>query len=254
MNNPQGEREHQQQKRKRRKKPRYLLKLGIIIAVIAVIGAIMHVPGFDVKIVKVVGNAEVTTEEIIRLSRVEKGKSVFDVIPPIAQYRIRKNLYIEEVNVNLKPPDTIEIIVAEKPARAQLVMGKNYVVIDNEGKVIEISRTEKPATLIENVDIIEADRKKKVKVRQEKRLAKGLELVRITEDSDMYFKRLAIRENKVEAHIYDSLSCRGEYGNLVSCLESGVLKSVVYDLYQKGEEKGTITVSDHDYCFFTPKK
>ncbi len=163
MNNPQGKRENHQQKRKRRKKPRYLMKLGIIIAVIAGIGAIMHVPGFDVKTVTVTGNEEVTAEEIIRLSKVEKGKSVFDVIPPIAQYRIKKNLYIEEVNVNLKPPDTIEIIVAEKPARAQLVMGENYVIIDNGGKVIEISRTEKPATLIENVDVLKAERKKRLR-------------------------------------------------------------------------------------------
>ena len=156
--------------------------------------------------------------------------------------------------MNLKPPDTIEIIVAEKPARAQLVMGENYVIIDNGGKVIEISRTEKPATLIENVDVLKAERKKKVKVKQEELLTKSLELVKITEDSDMYFKSFSIKENKVEAHIYDSLICRGEYDNLVSCLESGILKSVVYDLYQKGKEKGTITVSDHDYCFFTTKK
>ena len=65
MNNPQGKRENHQQKRKRRKKPRYLMKLGIIIAVIAGIGAIMHVPGFDVKTVTVTGNEEVTAEEII---------------------------------------------------------------------------------------------------------------------------------------------------------------------------------------------
>lgn len=254
MNNPQGQQEYRRPKRKKRKKPRYFLKFCIIILVITGIGLVMHAPGFDVKTITVVGNDEVTTEEIIKLSKAKKGKSVFDVIPPIAQFRIRQNLYIEDADVNLKPPDTIEIIVSEKPARAQLIKGKNFIVIDNEGKVIEISDTEKPATLIENVDVIKAERKKKIEVKQEALLTKSLELVRITEENDMYFKRLAIRGGKVEAHIYDSLNCRGEYSNLVSCLETGTLKTVVYDLYQKGKEKGTITVSDHDYCFFTPKK
>ncbi len=254
MNNPQGQQEYPQKKRKRRKKPRYLLKSGIIIAVIAGIWLMLHVPAFDVKTITVAGNSEITADEIIKLSGIEKGESVFDVIPPVTQHRIKKNLYFKDVNVNLKPPDTIEIIVTEKPARAQLALKDKYIVIDNEGKVIEISGTEKPATLIENVDVTEAVRKKRVKVIQEKLLAQSLELVRITEDSDMYFKRLAISGNKVEAYIYDNLVCRGEYSNMVSCLESGTLKSVVYDLYQKGKEKGTITVSDHDYCFFTPKK
>ena len=33
----------------------------------------------------------------------------------------------------------------------------------------------------------------------------------------------------------------------------GTLKKVIYDLYQKGTEKGTVNVYSNDYCFFTPK-
>ena len=66
---------------------------------------------------------------------------------------------------------------------------------------------------------------------------------------------LLVEDNKggkVDAYIYDDLKCSGKYDNLVSAISSETLKKVIYDLYQKGVEKGTVNVYNNNYCFFTP--
>ena len=99
-----------------------------------------------------------------------------------------------------------------------------------------------------------ATRKEPVEVKETVVLEKALDLIVTADENDMYFKKIVIDGKNVEAYIFDSLVCKGKYKNIVSCLESGTLKSVVYDLYQKDKETGTITVSSNNYCFFTPKK
>ena len=81
------------EKKKRRKK-RPLLTLLIIVAVLVCAGFAMHVDYFDITGVAVIGNKDIPDDEIIRLSEIETGKSVFDVHPLIVQYRIKKNLYV----------------------------------------------------------------------------------------------------------------------------------------------------------------
>ncbi|MCQ2546248.1 MAG: FtsQ-type POTRA domain-containing protein [Clostridia bacterium] len=239
------------QKKKRRKK-NYLLRLIIIVAILAGAGVLMHIDYFDVNGVAVIGNEDISDEEILRLSGIEMGKSIFDVHPFIVEHRIRKNLYIDEVNVDRKLPDKVEIRVTERRGNAQFIMGKKYVVTDNEGQVIDISDEEMPATLVENIKVTGATNGGRIEVRDSGELEKALNFIRLTEDNDLFFKRLSISKNHVEAHVFDELVCVGKYADFESCIQSGTLKSVLYDLYQKGTEKGTVNVYKNDYCFFTP--
>ena len=239
------------QKKKRRKK-HYLLRLIVIAVIIAAAGAAMHLSCFDVDGVAVIGNEDIPDDEILHLSGVETGKSIFDVHPLIVKHRVKKNLYIEDVNVVRKFPDKVEIRVGEKKGNAQFIMGKKYVVTDNEGRVIDISDEEMPVTLVENIKLSEAAVGDSPVVKEKENLDKTLEFIKMTDENDLFFKKLKVEKNNVEAHIYDELVCVGKYGDLESCIMSGTLKSVVYDLYQKGIEKGRISVYKNDYCFFTP--
>ena len=93
--------------------------------------------------VVVTGNREISDEEIIKLSGIKTGGNLFDVHPLIAQHKIKKNLYIEDVDVDRKLPNTVEINISERSGKAQFVNGQEVsVVTDNDGKVLEISKEE----------------------------------------------------------------------------------------------------------------
>lgn len=239
-------------KRKHRKK-HYLLRLLILLVLIAAAYLVSQMDHFDVNGIAVIGNEEVSDEEIIKLSQIKTGESVFKVHPLLVQHKIKKNLYIESVNVNRNLPDKVEIIVKERSLLAQFHKDAKFVVTDSEGMVLDISKEERQATLIEGVTVTGAEKKETIQIKEAQGLERAMELLNTTDENDLFFKRVVFRGSKVDAYIYDELKCAGKYDHIISAIRSGTLKKVVYDLYQKGEEKGTINVYNNDYCFFTPK-
>lgn len=240
--------------RKKRRKKRYLLKFIILVAVLTGIYIGLHVDYFNINGIAVGGNKEISDEEIVKLSEIKTGENIFDVHPLLAEKRIKKNLYIETVDVKRKLPDKIEIIVSERSGKAQFRMGKKYVVTDNTGMVLEISDEEKDITLISGITVKNAKLKETVEVKETAEYNKVMKLIKAAEDGDLYFKTIDIDGSKVSACVYKKLKCRGQYGNFMDAIESQTLKSVIFDLYQKGKERGTISIGSNDYCSFSPKK
>ncbi len=249
---PQEKKPPQKPKKRKHKKKHYVLRIVIILAVLAAAFLCAHLSYFNVNGIAVIGNEEVSDEEIIKLSGIKTGESVFDVHPLFVQHDIKKNLYIEKVNVNRKPPDKIEIIVKERDMLAQFHKDQKFIVTDSEGMVLDISKEERKATLIEGVTVTEAEKKETIGIKETGKLEKALDLMRTTDENDLYFKRIVFNGSKVDAYIYDTLKCSGKYDNLMSVITSGALKKVIYDLYQKNVENGTVNVYNNDYCFFTP--
>ncbi|MGX8775095.1 MAG: cell division protein FtsQ/DivIB [Bacillota bacterium] len=239
--------------RKKHRRKNYLLRLIVALALIVAAVLCAHLDYFNVDGIAVIGNSEVSDEDIIKQSGLKTGGSVFDVHPLIVQHRIKKNLYIESVNVNRKLPDKVEIIVKERPLLAQFHKGDKFVITDSEGMVLDVSKEEHKTTIIEGITVTDADRKETIKVKENEKLEKALELLVAMDESDIYFKKIEFNGAKVDAYVYDSLKCSGKYDDLMSAITSGTLKKVIYDLYQKGTEKGTVNVYSNDYCFFTPK-
>ena len=248
---PQQEQQKQKHKRKHKKK-HYLVRIIVTLVVIAAAILCAHLSYFNVDGIAVIGNEEVTDEEIIKLSEVKTGGSVFDVHPLLVQHKIKKNLYIESVNVNRKLPDKVEIIVKERKLLAQFHKDAKFIVTDSEGMVLDISKEERKATVIEGVTVTEAEKKETIQLKEAGSLEKVLDLIKATDEGDLYFKRIVFNGRKTDAYIYDELKCSGKYSNLMHAINSGTLKKVIYDLYQKGVEKGTVNVYNNDYCFFTP--
>ena len=239
--------------RRKHRKKNYLLRIAVALALIVAAVLCAHLDYFNVDGIAVIGNADITDEEIIKQSGLEMGGSVFDVHPLIVQHRIKKNLYIEDVNVNRKLPDKVEIIVKERSLLAQFHKDSKFVITDSEGMVLDISKEERKATIIEGVTVTDAEKKETIRIKETDGLEKTLDLLTAMHDSDLYFKRVVFNGAKTDAYVYDDLKCSGRYEDLMSAITSGTLKKVIYDLYQKGTEKGTVNVYSNDYCFFTPK-
>ena len=241
-------------KKKKRRKKHYLLRLIIFIAVCVGAYFALHIDYFTVNGIAVVGNKEISDEEIIKLSELETGVNLFDVHPWLVQRKIKKNLYVEDVDVDRKLPNKIEIRVTERSGKAQFAMGKKFVITDNEGMVLEIAKEERQVTLVEGVSVQEAELKKDVKIKENTLYDEVMQLINATEQNDLYFKKIKMDSDSdyVEAYIYDDLVCKGRYDNLMNAVKSDALKAVVYNLYQNDTESGTINIGSNNYCSFTP--
>ncbi len=239
-------------KKKRRRKKRYLLKFVIFVLICVGIYFGVHIDYFNVDGIAVVGNEEISDDEIMKLSELKTGENIFDVHPLLVQHKIKENLYIKKVRVKRKLPNKIEISVEERSGKAQFQVGKRFVVTDNDGMVLAIEKEQQKVPLIENVKVTKAKKKKTIEVKQTATYEKAMEIIEKMEEGDLYFKKLSIDDNHVDAYIYDGLLCRGSYDDLIECMDSGALKTVVFDLYQKGVEAGVINVGSNNYCSFTP--
>lgn len=241
-------------KRKRRRKKRYLLRFIIFVLICVGIYFALHIDYFTVDGIAVVGNEEISDEEILKLSELKVGENIFDVHPIFAQRRIKENLYIEKVRVKRKLPNEVQIIVTERDGKAQFKMGKRFVVTDSEGMVLAIEKEQQKVPLVENIDVTKAKKKKTIEVKQTAVYDKAMKFIQHMEKGDLYFKKINIDGSNVKAYIYDKLVCKGVYDDLITCLDSGALKTVVFDLYQKNTKAGVINIGSNNYCSFTPQK
>ena len=238
-------------KKKKRRKKHYLLRLLVIAAVCAGLYFLMHIEYFNVDGIAVAGNNEISDEEIIKLSGIETGDNLFDVHPLLVQHKIKKNLYIEDVDVDRKLPNEIIIHIEERKGKAQFTKGNKYYVTDNDGEVLEIGRTERKVTIVENVTVQQAQLAETISVKEQGTYRRAMKLIRITENNDLYFKKIKITGKNVEAYVYDNLVCKGKYDNITKAIKSGALKAVIYNLYQNGTESGVINIGSNNYCSFT---
>lgn len=243
--------------RKHKKKHRVLRVLAVLACIAALI-AVANLQYFDIRETPVIGNRVVSDEDILKASQIEPGKSIFFLNPWLVKSRIKKNLYIESVNIDRHLPGTVEIIVKEREAVAQFEKwGRNgtvkrYAVTDINGMVIKKYKKKKKVTLVSGVTVTDAAVGSKIKVKESGTYRKSMELIRTMRQGDIYFKKISIKGSMVTAYIYDDLICKGRYRNLVNSIKSKELQAVVYQLYQDDVSKGTINIGDNNYCSFTP--
>lgn len=213
---------------------------------------LLHIDYFTVDGIVVAGNEEISDEDILKLSQIETGDNIFDVHPLIAKKRISRNLYIESVKVRRKLPNIVQITVSERSGKVQFVMGKKYVITDNDGRVLDITKDMQKVTLVEDVKVEKAKLNKNIHVKNTAVYNKAMSIVAEMEAGDIYFKRLVIDGKNIEAYVYDKLVCKGKYDDVLTAINSGALKAVIYDLYQKDKDSGTINIGHNNYCSFTP--
>lgn len=242
--------------RKHKKKHR-VLRFLILIGVIAVFVAIANLSYFEIREVPVIGNKTVSDEEILKLSEIKTGSSIFFLNSWLVKSRIKDNLFISDVDINRVFPGTVEIIVKEREAAAQFVektpKKRMYVLTDASGMVMGRSDDSQDVTMVDNVYVTRAEEGAQIRVDEQGSYKKAMELIAAAKKGDLYFKHIHIRGSLVEAYIFDTLKCQGRYSNMIKSIETGELKSVVYKLYQDDVSKGVINIGDNNYCSFTPE-
>lgn len=146
-------------KRKKRKKTikKTLLLFVFLVSIFVIL--CLKLPYFNISKISVEGNNNISKENILDLSKFEKGTNIFYTNTNIAKENILSNAYIESVTIKKTLPDKIKIFVKEREALFYNMVGKKYYIISKNSCLLEKRDNIKNMNLIK-VDGFNVDKSK----------------------------------------------------------------------------------------------
>lgn len=238
-------------KKKKRRKKNYVLRFFIFILLIAGTIFAMNLEFFDVSEITVVNNHYYTAEQVIGKTDAKTGTNIFfEVKPRDLKEQLLQDAYIKDVDVSREFPSTIVINVTERKEAAAVQYGEAYIVIDENGLVLRTTDVEPKLPILIGLTLNEIETGKPLETEENYMLLDTLTLIEAMNQSDIYFKRIDLSGVMLKAYIYDKLVCSGTPEAILKNLRNGGLQKVLYELYNQGVERGTITVSSDGSCAF----
>ncbi|MFV0518513.1 MAG: cell division protein FtsQ/DivIB [Aminipila sp.] len=239
-------------KKKKRKKKNYLLRLLVIIAVGVGLYFLVTSEFFDIDSVKIENNSYYTVEQVKAKAGVKIGENIFKLKKSNIKEKMLKDPYFENVVVKRRLPSTVVIKVVERTERAAVPSGSTFIIIDPNGLVLRVADAEPKITLIQGLTVKKAKAGKPLEVNENSILTDTLNMLKVMEDSDLFFKKIDISNVIIRAYIYDQLVCEGTPENLTESIKNGNLETTLYEMYSKGIERGVIKIGSDNYCSFNP--
>lgn len=242
-------------KKKKHRKKHYFLKFCLAVLLIAAAVYLMMSPYFDVKKIEITGNSSVTDEQVLELSGVKTGDHIFEDLLT-KRFKIEKSLkketYIEDVSLSADLPGTLKINVTERKNNCVILVGKKYLLLDDTGYVIrELDQRPADTTLLQGVKIKSGKAGETAEADSQKQLEEMLDLIKDTNNGDLFFKKVVYGTSVTRCYVSGTLIVKGTPENIDKHVKNGNLKKVLYDLYKKGQKKGTVTVGSGKYMSFS---
>lgn len=102
--------------------------------------ALLLSPIFNIEKIEILGNQKLTDDEIISLSKIQLNENTFKLIKSKITKNIKQNAYVENVKINRKLPNTIEIEIEERTPTYMITFANAYAYINNQGYFLEVSK------------------------------------------------------------------------------------------------------------------
>lgn len=237
-------------RKKKRKKKHYMLKFFILVLICIALYFFLHSPVFTVKKIVLEENDYITLEQVIEITGYKKGINLFEIDARKKQDKLEKDTYIKKADIDRKLPDTIKITITLREKTAVIKSAKGYILIDDEGVVIDVLEQPPQYTILSGLTVKKAEKGEIIEVKETKKYEQYMELIKQISEADMYFKCLELDGKTLNAYATDKLYCTGDVDNLIRGMEEGNLQAVFYDLMQKNITEGVITVGDDQYYSF----
>ena len=155
----------------KKKKIKKKIILGIFLTIVALIGIyalLCNMPTFNIKNIIVEGNARVSSEEIIGLSKVNYGDNLIGTWKLKIKNRIKENSYIEDVIVQKRLPNEIAIKVKEKEISYIISYENGYAYVDSQGYLIDFN-----PNIIENIIVLSGEETTEEEIKEKNRLGEA---------------------------------------------------------------------------------
>lgn len=149
--------EKEKKKKKRRKIFRTIKILMIVFILIGAIAYFLLSPIFNIKNINVSGNEKISSEEILSLSQLKKDENIFKINKNETRENVKQNAYIDTVEIKRTLPDTVTIVVTERTATYQINYSNLYMLINNQGYMLETTEMNENMPVIVGITTNEED-------------------------------------------------------------------------------------------------
>lgn len=241
-------------RRRKLKMPGFFTRVFIVVGITIAVIAFSLSNFFTVDTIDVQGNKYFTDEEISNMAHASIGRNIIYKLNKGSMRKyLEKNPYIEEARVYRKLPSTIVINVKERMQIAALTYGDKFLIIDNKGTLLRITKTKPKLTIVTGFKVKKVKLGEAVEVNNSDLFKELLSLLKSMEEGDVYFTKINITEMFITANVYDSLVVRSKYKDLKENIDKGRLHKVLDELFKRNIKRGTITISSDGYASFTPE-
>jgi cell division protein FtsQ len=153
--------ESPKEKEKKKKKRRKIFKtIKILMIIFIVLGGIAYFllsPIFNITEINVNGNEKISGEEILSLSQLKKDENIFKMNKQEIRDKIKQNAYIDTVEIKRALPDTVIISVTERIPTYQINVSNMYMLINNQGYMLEMTEMDESMPVIVGISTSEED-------------------------------------------------------------------------------------------------
>ena len=242
---------------KQRKRNRFRTRFYVLVtSVVLIIGWLIlsSTSLFTIDSIVVQGNSHYTAEEIINMGHASPGRNIIYKanIKETEEY-LENNPYIKNADVKRRLPSTLVIKVTEREERMAFKYDDDYLVMDEDGILLKKTRNKPKTTVVQGVVVNKIKLGEKIGAENGKTLDMALDIVKTMIKSDLYYVKVEfLKNNAVNAYIYDTLIVKTDYDALMTNMENGRLHLVMEKLYEDGIERGTITFGEDGSASFMP--
>lgn len=124
---------------KQKKNKKILNILIILVLIIISLMFLLSSSVFNIREIITQNNEKLSDEQIISLSKIEKGTNIFSVSNTKSIDNIKENAYIDTVRIKRILPNKVQITVKERTTKYMLQYADSYVYVDKQGYMLEIS-------------------------------------------------------------------------------------------------------------------
>ena len=137
---------------RKKKRIKKVLKTLLLLAII--IGGICFAlisPIFNIEDIKIEGNEQINSNTIVSLSQLQVGQNIFRFCKEKVIKDIRTNAYVENVKIQRKIPNKIEIKIEERKQDYNVEFLNGYAYINNQGYILQISEQKLDLPVIKGI-------------------------------------------------------------------------------------------------------
>ena len=235
--------------RKRKKIPIFMV-LVFIITVMAIITLKTDI--FTVKIVEVRGHKILTEDIILDTSRVTSGNNIFKERIHFIEESLMEHPYIKKAVVKRSLPNKIIINIEERKKYAAIPFMENFIIIDNEGCVLETLPTFEDLLLVKGVHFANFSEGDVLNVKNGQQMDTLVDIITEVENLGLSVKEIDLTNtDDIRINITNLLTCKIGNADRLN-YRFMVLNSILEDLRMKDINRGVIDISHEGYPSYRP--
>lgn len=170
--------------KKKRKKKVLLIIILLLLITITSCAYLCTSNKFNIINIEIVGNEQLSQDEIYNLSKIKLNDNIFMTINIIAKVRLKQNPYIEDAKITKIYPNKIKIEIQERKKEFQILTELGtYINTDEQGYILESTLEKLNLITITDFEITE-QRAKEIKRLKEEDLYKMENILHILDNAE----------------------------------------------------------------------